>query len=117
MNKTLVSAFAILATASAFAATAFPDKDGSHDISSPAAWGGSIPSSGDVSFPAAGTYNANSGDVTFPQSIEIGSEGVTQVFDLTDKPHSVGSGKYWYCRKVGDGIADGVRLEPLVSPC
>ena len=24
---------------------------------------------------------------------------------------------YWYCRKVGDGIADGVRLEPLVSLC
>ena len=23
----------------------------------------------------------------------------------------------WYCRKVGDGIADGVRLEPLVSLC
>ena len=25
--------------------------------------------------------------------------------------------KDWYCRKVGDGIADGVRLEPLVSLC
>ena len=25
--------------------------------------------------------------------------------------------KYRYCRKVGDGIADGVRLEPLVSLC
>ena len=31
--------------------------------------------------------------------------------------YTMNSYKTWYCRKVGDGIADGVRLEPLVSPC
>lgn len=85
MNKTLVSALAILATASAFAAsTKFPDSDGSHDISSPAAWGGSIPAGGVKFATKNAVYNAQTGDVEFSDSVNAGGEKMT--FDLSATP-------------------------------
>ena len=39
---------------------------------------------------------------------------LAQLPEIRQMPSDENNG---YCRKVGDGIADGVRLEPLVSPC
>ena len=66
-KKAIVAAcFAVVAAGSAAAAN-FPDADGSHDIASPAAWGGTLPSATeDVVFTnwSSKTIYAGS-DVTF----------------------------------------------------
>lgn len=43
-KKAIVSAFLAVVAVGSAAAANFPDADGSHDIASPAAWGGTLPS-------------------------------------------------------------------------
>ncbi len=67
MNRILTATAAAAAFAGAAFAETFPDADGSHDFTSPAAWGtAALP--GDVSFGgdvAGATYNAATGDASF----------------------------------------------------
>lgn len=73
MNCKLTVAVALVSGLAYGNSANFPDADGSHDVSSEAAWGGTLPSSKSWSsaFTSAtgggGTvpYNANTGDVTF----------------------------------------------------
>ena len=78
-----------LLAGSAFAAN-FPDADGSHDIASPAAWGGTLPAATeDVVFTnwSSKTIYAGS-DVTFGKLVnsQRGGYNYTTTFDMTGTP-------------------------------
>lgn len=86
-------AFTIL-TACAMAATAamavdFPDADGSHDIASPTAWGGTLPGTSDaVAFTGSASKTVTaSGDVQFGQLKNGLTPGYnyTLTFDMTEQ--------------------------------
>lgn len=78
--RTLSVVVVLCAGAGFGAATPFPDADGSHDFSRPAAWGGALPS--EAGFNADGAFTASE-DVSFDSLSVYGGADVT--FDLREQ--------------------------------
>ena len=89
-RKTVIAACFVAATAGSVAAANFPDADGSHDIASASAWGGTLPGeSEEVAFTNQSSvtiYAKN--DVTFGQLVNNLKAGYnyTLTFDMTETP-------------------------------
>lgn len=69
MNMTRVSLVGCLVAGVASVTAlggAFPDKNGSHDLTDPAAWDGVWPQTANVRMDNGGTFNCNTQDATFP---------------------------------------------------
>ena len=89
-RKTVIAACFVAAAAGSAAAANFPDADGSHDIASPAAWGGTLPGeSEDVAITnwSSKTFYAGN-DVTFGNLVngQRGGYNYTTTFDMTGTP-------------------------------